>query len=324
VESRDTYAPPFEASASSQADVDLHQDSVKRFFRAFQARKLVSRCTRTSKSAIFMQMPTTQNTSARGVAINDLPDVLVARGQYSVSRKEIRKLTGLSDAAIASGLQRLRRQRRVFSPTRGLYVVIPPEFRSWGVTPADWFIDDLMRHLGRRYYVALLSAAVYHGASHQAPQVFQVMADARVLDRAIERVRLRFYVSEHVATTPIDMVTVHTGQIRVSSREATVVDLMRELRASGGISNVATILTEIGELDGSALATLAARHSRTLARRTGWTVERYGSCKDLDPLRLAARLDLGGPALLSPAGPRRGRTDRSWGIRVNSPVEPDL
>lgn len=271
-----------------------------------------------------MQMHTRQDTSARGVAINDLPDVLIARGRYSVSRQEIRELTGLSDAAITSGLQRLRRQRRVFSPTRGLYAVIPPEFRSWGVTPADWFIDDLMRHLGRRYYVALLSAAVYHGASHQAPQVFQVMADARVLDRAIERVRLRFYVSEHIASTPIEMVTVHTGEIRVSSREATVVDLMRELRAGGGISNVATILTEIGELDGSALATLAARHGRTLARRTGWMVERYGSCQDLDPLRLAARLDLGGPALLSPAGPRRGRTDRSWGIRVNSPVEPDL
>jgi hypothetical protein len=111
-------------------------------------------------------------------------------------------LTGLSDAVIASGLQRLRARRRVFSPTRGLYVVIAPEFRSWGGVPADWFIDDLMRHLGRRYYVALLSAAAYHGASH------------------------------------------------LSSREATVVDLVREPRASGGISNVATILAEIGELDG--------------------------------------------------------------------------
>lgn len=92
-------------------------------------------------------------------------------------------MTGLSPAAIASGLQRLRRQLRVFSPTRGLYVVIPPEFRSWGVVPADWFIDDLMRHLGRRHYVALLSAAAYHGAAQQASQVFQVMTDGRVLER---------------------------------------------------------------------------------------------------------------------------------------------
>jgi predicted transcriptional regulator of viral defense system len=258
------------------------------------------------------------------VSIQHLPDLLIARGRYSVSLGEIRELTGLSNAAIASGLQRLRRQRRVFSPTRGLYVVIPPEYRSWGAVPADWFIDDFMRHLGRRYYVALLSAAAYHGAAHQAPQVFQVMADGRVLDRAIGRVRMAFYSSEQIADTPIEMVTVHTGQVPVSSREATVVDLVRESRAGGGISNVATILAEIGELDGSALATLVARHGRTLARRTGWMVDRYGSCQDLGPLRLAARLDLGEPALLSPSGPRRGHADRAWGVRMNIAVEPDL
>jgi predicted transcriptional regulator of viral defense system len=256
--------------------------------------------------------------------MRDLPDVLISRGRYSASLEDIRSLTGLSGPAIASGMQRLRRQRRVFSPTRGLYVVVPPEYRSWGVVPADWFIDDLMGHLGSRYYVALLSAAAYHGAAHQAPQVFQVMADRRVLDRAIERVRMRFYVSEHTADTPTDMVTVHTGSIPVSSREATVVDLVREPRASGGISNVATILAEIGELNGSALATLAARHGRALARRTGWMVDRYGSCKDLEPLRLAARLDVGEPALLSPSGPRRGHADRTWGVRMNISVEPDL
>jgi predicted transcriptional regulator of viral defense system len=103
-----------------------------------------------------------------------------------------------------------------------------------------------------------------------------------------------------------------------------VVDLIREPRASGGLSNVATILAEIGELNGSSLATLAARHGRAPARRTGWMVERYGSCRDLGPLRLAARLDLGEPALLSPSGPRRGRADPAWGVRMNIAVEPDL
>jgi predicted transcriptional regulator of viral defense system len=266
-----------------------------------------------------MQMQT-----IKSVPIHELPDLLISQGRYSASLEEIRELTGLSYAAVTSGLQRLRQARRVFSPTRGLYAVIPPEYRSWGVTPADWFIDDLMRHLGRRYYIALLSAAAYHGASHQAPQVFQVMSDGRVLDRAIERVCLRFYVNEHTADTPIDKRTVHTGYVRVSTREATVVDLIREPRASGSINNVATILIEIGELDGSILATLAARHGRTLARRTGWMVEHYGSCQDLGPLRLAARLDLGEPATLSASGPRRGPTDPDWRVRINTIVEPDL
>ena len=52
------------------------------------------------------------------VSMRDLPDRLMSRGRYSASLQEIRSLTGLSDAAIASGLQRLRKQRRAFSPTR--------------------------------------------------------------------------------------------------------------------------------------------------------------------------------------------------------------
>jgi predicted transcriptional regulator of viral defense system len=266
-----------------------------------------------------MQVPTTEPLS-----IQDLPDLLISRGRYATSLADIRALTGLSDAAIVSGLQRLRRQQRVFSPTRGLYVVVPPEYRSWGVVPADWFIDDMMRHLDHRYYVALLSAAALHGAAHQAPQLFQVMANARVLDRTLGRVRLRFYSSGHIMDTPTETIVVHTGSIPVSSREATVVDLVRLPRAGGGIDNVATILAEIGELDGSTLATLAARYGRAATRRTGWMVERYGSCPDLQPLRSAARLDLGAPDLLAASGPRRGPTDRDWRIKLNVLVEPDL
>ena len=266
-----------------------------------------------------MQVPAPESLS-----IQDLPDLLISRGRYAASLADIRALTGLSDAAIVSGLARLRRQQRVFSPTRGLYVVVPPEYRSWGVVPADWFIDDMMRHLDHRYYVALLSAAALHGAAHQAPQVFQVMANARVLDRTLGRVRLRFYSSGHIADTPTETIVVHTGSIPVSSREATVVDLVRLPRAGGGIDNVATILAEIGELDGSTLATLAARYGRAATRRTGWMVERYGSCPDLQPLRSAARLDLGAPDLLAASGPRRGPTDRDWRIKLNVSVEPDL
>lgn len=258
------------------------------------------------------------------VAIHELPDVLISQGRYAASLTDIRALTGLSDAAIVSGLQRLRRRRQVFSPTRGLYVVVPPEYRSWGVVPADWFIDEMMRHLGHRYYVALLSAAAFHGASHQAPQAFQVMADARVLDRTLGRVRLRFYNSSHLDDTPTEMRAVHTGSIPVSTPEATVVDLIRLPHVSGGIDNVATILAEIGELDGAQLAVLAQRHGRAAARRTGWMVERYGACADLQPLHLAATPDLGASDLLAPSGPRRGRTDPDWKLKLNVAVEPDL
>ena len=163
-------------------------------------------------------------------------------------------------------------------PTRGLYVVIPPEYRSWGVVPPDWFIDDLIRPSGSRYYVALLSAA---GVSRGGPPGTAGLpgdSDGRVLDRSIGRVRLRFYISEHVYPTRRPRWSrAHRFDPRLIARGDRRRPL-REPRASGGISNVATILAEIGELDGSALATGGAPR-RALARRTGWLVERYGPAR---------------------------------------------
>jgi hypothetical protein len=53
----------------------------------------------------------------------------------------------------------LRAAGQVFSPARGFWVLIPPEFRSWRAVPASRFADVMMRALDRTYYVALLSAA---------------------------------------------------------------------------------------------------------------------------------------------------------------------
>ena len=36
--------------------------------------------------------------------------------------------------------------------------------------------DDMMTHMGRKYYVALMSAGSYYGASHQAPMIGGVIA----------------------------------------------------------------------------------------------------------------------------------------------------
>ncbi len=248
-------------------------------------------------------------------------------GRYAFTLEEAAEILESDRGACADVLGRLRKRSLVFSPARGLYVAVPPEYRSWGVLPGEWFIDAMMAHLHRAYYVALLNAARIHGASHQAPQVFQVMTAAGGAiprDRDLGRVRLRFYSGKHVYEDKVEQVTVPTGYMKVSAKETTVVDLITHHRASGGYNNVATILKEIGEVGGSELARVASRRGRAVARRTGWFVERYGDAPDLEALRQAARLDLGEPALLDPAAGKRGKTDPDWQVRLNTPVEPDL
>lgn len=114
-----------------------------------------------------------------------------------------------------------------------------------------------------------------------------------------------------------------SGRIRVATVEQTVVDLIDLPDEAGNLSNVATILREIGPLDGEALARLARPRGRSLTRRVGWMVEHFGSCASLEPLRVASELDTEEPALLRVGARRRGRTDRRRRIRVNSEVQPD-
>jgi predicted transcriptional regulator of viral defense system len=199
--------------------------------------------------------------------------------------------------------------------------VLPPAYRSWGVVPAEHFIDPMMNALDRAYYVALLSAASFHGPSHHAPQVFQVMCDPPLGDRAVGRIRLRFYSGQHVLGAPIEAHTVPTGTIRVATPELTVVDMVDLPGESGGYDNIATVLGELGTVDGSSLATLAHMRGRSLARRVGWLVERFGDCDDLTHLRQVAAPGKGEPTLLRAGAARRGRVDRSWGVRVNTDVQ---
>jgi predicted transcriptional regulator of viral defense system len=257
-------------------------------------------------------------------SLAELPDALISKGRYWVSTAEAAALAGVPAAHVYPGLQRLRRRGTMFSPARGFHVVIPAEYRSWGVLPGELFIDGMMRALGRDYYVSLLTAAAMHGAAHQAPQVFQVMVDRHVADRDIERVRLRFYANEHLREMATEERQVDTGRIRLATRETTLLDLVVHPDDAGGLSNIATVAVEIGDLDVPQLTRLASVRSRSVARRLGWLLSQFRNDLDLEPLRKVALAGGGYPTRLVRALPARGPIDPRWNLRVNSDVEPDL
>ena len=115
----------------------------------------------------------------------DLADELIAHGRHFATLEELAALLTVPKQQVPAIMQRLRVKRRFFSPTRGVYVPIPPEYRSWGAVPASHFIDPLMNHLGHPYYVGYLSAAEVYGAAHRRPQVFQVVSDVQVRSSSI-------------------------------------------------------------------------------------------------------------------------------------------
>ena len=269
------------------------------------------------------------------VPIGRLRDHVVGHGISAMTLDDVAELTGLSRSAATEAMRRARAAGHFFAPAPGLYIPIPSEFSMWGVVPALDFFDQLMRHLDRSYYVGLLSAAELHGAAHQRPQVFQVFVDRAVSDRDIERVRLRFYERSDLKTVPVQMKNSRTSQVSVSTPEATVMDLVSRPQDSGALFNVATIIGELaqeGQLDPEKLVDLAPHYPLAVVRRLGWLLDRDAEFVDTaalsDPLRdfvLAQSVEGRRIVdLLAAGGPRRGATNRKWGIVENSEVEPDL
>jgi predicted transcriptional regulator of viral defense system len=186
---------------------------------------------------------------------------------------------------------------------------------------------DLMKHLGRPFYVGLLSAAEYHGAAHQRPQSYQVITDRPMRALACRGVGVHFIVTRGVETTPVQQVKGVTGYIPVSTPEATALDLVRYCRQIGGLDHVLTVLQELGQaVDPSRLVQAAeADGGITYAQRLGWLLEKTGFAGKTRRLAawLARRRPL--PAKLDPSLPLRGSPrDRRWDLWLNTPVEGDL
>jgi predicted transcriptional regulator of viral defense system len=256
-------------------------------------------------------------------APSKLPDRLLGEGRYWITAEQAADLLDRPKQTVYPRLAELQDAGKLFSPAKGLYVVVPPDYRNWGVVPAEWFIDPLMRHLKRAYYVAFLSAASRHGSAAQAPQTFQVVVDRTVEDRKLGRVRLHFVKRRGVEDADREQLSSHTGTYCVATREMTAVDLAWRPREGGGMSNVATVLRGFGELDGERMARLASTRGRGTARRLGWLMERFRPDVEVFWLSQVARPAEGSPAVLVPGNEPRGPVDRTWGLRLNGVVEPD-
>lgn len=258
----------------------------------------------------------------------DLADWLLARGRSAVTTDQAAKMLGVPKEQVRVRLNASVHAKRLFSPSRGLWVAIPAKYRTWGAPPALEFLDQLLVHLGREYYVGWLSAAEIHGAAHQRPQALQVAVDRPVVDRSFGRSHLRFAQQSRAGSLPRQRHNVESGHVWVSTPALTAVDLVDRPELGGGLSNIATVLFELADttpMDPHDLATLAASYSATAVRRLGYLLELVGASVDTTALaRQVEAAPLPRAVVLDPRLPRQGGTDRRWGIVINTDVEPDL
>ncbi|MBI2119399.1 MAG: type IV toxin-antitoxin system AbiEi family antitoxin [Elusimicrobia bacterium] len=254
-------------------------------------------------------------------------DTLQSNGQYAFSRSEALSALKISKTAFKYALLRLVAKSRIVIPRRGFYIVVPLEYKNSGSPPASWFIDGLMKFSQHPYYVGLLSAAAIHGAAHQQPQEFHVITDTPMRPANAGRNRIRFFLKSHLDKTQVSEVKTETGSMRVSTPEATALDIIRYAKRVGGLGNVTTVLKELSDRINPQLIIFAADKERELAvvQRLGYLLERFGSSnKSLEHL---ARWLNKKRVSLAPLRPERNsnavKKDMRWKLIINENVEAD-
>lgn len=254
-------------------------------------------------------------------------DGLQARGYYSFIRGDAQKVLEVTDTAFRFSANRLSKKGRIASPRRGFYVIVPAEYQLAGAPPATWFIDELMKFHGLPYYVGLLSAAALHGAAHQQPQEFQVIASSPLRPIRIGRERVKFFTKKQMGRTPTEMKKGATGFFPVSTPEATALDLIRYSRSAGHLSHVATVLNELREKMASDRLIEAAKIEGDLAsaQRLGYLLDYLKDKKLSEPLYKWAKRGNLLPVPLIPVRklPEKRTYNPKWAIVINEDIEMD-
>jgi predicted transcriptional regulator of viral defense system len=251
---------------------------------------------------------------------------LAAQGRSCFSFEELAKRVDSSPTALKAALRRLVKKGEIAMPFRGFYIIVPPEYRIMGCLPAEQFVPDLMDHLGEVYYAGLLTAAEYHGAAHHRPQTFQVVVGKARRPIRCGRVQVEFVVRRNAQVIPIQSRNTPAGILKLSTSEATALDLIGYANHCGGLDNVATVLAELAEkIDPDQLLQIANLSPIAWVQRLGYLLEVVGEEKSSSKIAEYLRSKQPVPVPLVPAVAIKGaRKDNRWQVFVNAEVEAEI
>lgn len=251
------------------------------------------------------------------------------RGLYTFSFYDALKAFPSSDPAyLAISLSRLSARKIIISPAKGFYVIVPTEYALNGIVAPTFYIDRMMEFLGREYYVALLSAAEFHGAAHQRPQTFSVVNSyPDIRDGIRAGVPFMFVCSKKIDMRFVERRKGRLGGINVSSPELTMADLVANEDKAGGLGRVCSVIADLAEsasLDGFGEGILSL-HPIPAYQRLGYILEFVLAEKDLsDHIHglLAGSGSRLRPVPLKPGRPTDGLPcDNRWKVIENQIID---
>lgn len=249
---------------------------------------------------------------------------LLAQGRHAVSWAELQERFDSSGKAILQSVYRLKRKGKLAQVRKGFYAIVPPAYRSRGMVPYTLFVDDLMGHLDRAYYVGAFSAAALHGAAHQQPMQFQVMTHKPALRNIRnDKLDLRFFVKSAWDPGDVEAIKTDAGYLRVSRPSLTAFDLVTYSKQIGGINRILPVLEDLCDsIPPADLATTALSQSMPDIQRLGYLLERLEKAEWAAPLLECLSEGHVKPVPLSLAHrDHRGESDARWKVVLNTELD---
>lgn len=263
-------------------------------------------------------------------------DDRLAHGRSYFSREEACKALSIAPRNLAAAATRLIKKGRLANPRHGFFLILRPEDKVSGAPDPVRWIEPLLRYQQLDYRISLLRAAAFHGSSHQAAMVFQVVVPKQLRDLEIGRHRLQFlYQTPHAFSRvnrpdALDRIKSEEGFANMAGVELTLLDCARYFHKAGGINAVAQIAKDIGDkADSDGLAKIAAAYENSSVRRLGFLLDRAGherqsralepfvkKAKTATPLNPAAK-----PLIASLA--ESSEKNSKWKLLLNELVEID-
>lgn len=271
------------------------------------------------------------------VTIDQYLDDHLARGRAYFTRGEAQTALGLGAHPLSVALLRQSKKGRLANPRRGFYLILRPEDRTLGAPDPVRWIDPLMQSLKLDYRVTLLRAAAFHGSSHQAAMVFQVIVPRQVRGFEVGRQRVEFIYQSPSAFRQVNRsdwlgsIKSEAGFAKVAGLELTLLDCARYFHKAAGINGLAQIAQDLGgNASADVLTSIAAHYENSSVRRLGYLLERAGHLQQADALRPFARkaktlvlLDPSVKPLVEGVSDLREKVP-DWHLIINEQVEVDF
>ena len=181
--------------------------------------------------------------------LQDWVTARMIRGQYIFTKEDVQSIgLPISDESLINSIVRMGKRGVIMSPWQNFYVTIPTEYKLKGVVPPSFYIDRLMKFLGRDYYVALMTAAAFEGAGHQRAMVFQTIVNGGCIRSGTKNgTRLEFTVRNNLPMQFVHQVKTQSGYLNVADAELTALDIIAEEKKVGGLSRATEVLIELAE-----------------------------------------------------------------------------